>query len=204
MLASRLVKSCLFMLVALAPVAAKAGFIIDSFNGSFTNGALPSLPNGVTITRTVGFFVAPSTFTANGTSLTVNLNPGSVAFIEYKLGGASTFGDTGDLAGLSAARLDFLSASGSIDLNYSLDGGTELDFGSLTNTTNFSVASAIPGFASANVLTFFFQNSSGTQSRSFTIDRVVATPEPTTMLLFGAVVGTGFIVRRKKRQAVAN
>ena len=55
-------------------------------------------------------------------------------------------------------------------------------------------------FANATSLTMVFTGISGSQ---FRLNNLTATPEPTTMLLFGSVAGVGYIVRRRKKKLAA-
>jgi hypothetical protein len=184
------------MLVALAPVAAKAGFIIDSFNGSFH-----SLPGGVTITsRVLNPIAGSSTFTNNGTNATITLSGFGVSQLAYTFSGPlSNTGDT--LGGTPGLKLDFLGSTGLVSVAYSLNnGGTFLAAPGLNaSAAPFSTEFATPGLLAASTLIFQFQNGSSS-AVSFVIDRMTATPEPTTLLLFGSVAGLGLVARRKFRK----
>lgn len=210
MLASRLVKSCLFLLVAFAPMAAKASFIIDSFNGSFTNGALPSLPGGIQVTRTVSFLGLGGSFVANGTNATINLNGGSAAVVTYSFTNALNapvpLSATGDnLGGSPTLTLDFLSANNTVNVNHRINGGLLLNGGSFGLSTGaFTLSFASSTLLSATTLALQFSNADFSNSASFVIDRVTATPEPTTMLMFASVAGAGLVVRRLRNRKVAS
>lgn len=202
MMASRLVKSCLFMLVALAPVAAKAGFIIDTFNSSAPNY---SLANTLNVSRSIA--VSPNAsgvFT--GTSFAVSLTGAPPAF------------------GSGGAIFDYSFSNGPIGLKDALGGpnsGLNLRFNTVTgsgwivtatwfsdnfatiigsNSANLTGAGSLnigaANLNGANSLRIAVLNSVAS-SGSFDLTTVTATPEPTTLVLFGSVAGMGLVARRR-------
>lgn len=195
MLASRLVKSCLFGLVALMPLAAEAGYIIDSFTGSGTHG----LPGGITVSRTT----PGGSLTFNGVDATSSVVADGNSFnIRYVF--SAPLGNTGDLlGGTPGLKIDFTSATGSFNVLYRLGGvGTFTSLGSIAAGGPSSVsgsAGTIAAFNAATELWIRLNNTSGGDAQ-FTIDRVTATPEPTTLIMFASVAGAGFVARKRLKR----
>jgi hypothetical protein len=217
MMASRLVKSCLFMLVALAPVAAKASFVIDTFNGS--QGSSYTLANGLGVDRLLNPISGGSlnlVSNATGTSFNYSYSVNNMfvpqiatTSIGYRFDQLVSAVDT--LGGTPALQLKFNSVTGSgwfVQAEWFSDtaftnsigtGGTSMSASGSTSFVNF----AATGLTAARSLLLTFTTVSATASSGFNLSNVTATPEPTTLLMFSAVAGAGFVARRRMKKKVA-
>lgn len=204
MLASRLVKSCLFMLVALAPMAAKASFVIDDFSGPSGNPTVMAGTNAGAVTATRSVLGAGLTL---GGGLGVYSEPGTSGGaergrIEYSF--SSPLSNTGFVTNSERIVLNFASAAGPFDVEYRLNGTDPFVMVGTFSGSNsaFKLAFDVPSLLDTSFLSLRFTNLSNTSS-SFVIDSVTATPEPASMLLFGTVLGAGFYARRRFKGCVA-
>ena len=183
MLASRLVKSCLFMFVALAPVVAKASFVIDNF------GAASSV--GANVTRNVALSNASFTPDIGGfTNVSFTTLLGGTATITYAPV-SGNFGTASNNPALSRLFLDVAVPNTGANVTVQV-GATTLFSGAITSAQTLVLNSA--SLASANSLTISL---GGPNGAVFRLNELTATPEPTTMLMFGSVAGIGLLARRR-------
>jgi hypothetical protein len=204
MLANRLIKSCLFMFVVLAPVAAKASFVIDDFdfnnNVSYTLGG--NNPGGVTGSRNVFFAVLSN---AGGTGTLTKSLPSAITSTRFVYNFSSPLVNTGNsLGGNPTLNFNFLESTGVFSLSYRLaPGGPSIGVGTFgPSATPFSLSVSVPSLLTANYLRLDFDLLSPVTS-TFKIDSITATPEPTSMILFGSVMGAGFFARRRLKGVAA-
>lgn len=196
MLASRLVKSCLVLIVSLSPIAAKASFVVDGFT-SVSQSSTAVGDSGKSL-RTISFSDTPAPILSLAGGLRVDwgqLVPTpspdfSIAAvnINYSPNGFANFGASSGNPALDRIRLTFSNLVGTVRV--SVNGGV------FTTLTGSEFNFVVPGMASANGLTLTLARS-GLGSSAVTLGELTATPEPTTMLMFGSVAGAGFLARRR-------
>jgi hypothetical protein len=199
------------MLVALAPIAARASFVIDTFNGS--QGSNYTLANGLSVVRTTDPFKGTTAFT--GTSVVFTQNAAATGAlpsgmsVNYSF--SNTIGSVDSLGGTPAIDLKFNSVTGNnwlVSFEWFSDNAFTTSIGSASGAipasagTLFTSTALGASFLNAQSLTMTIFRQSGT-SGSFDLSNVTATPEPTTLLLFGSVAGMGFVARRRMKKKVA-
>lgn len=204
MLASRLVKSCLFLLVALAPVAAKAGFIIDAFNGPNAHlGSVYNLANGLTVTKTVAA-VGSVSLSSNGIAMVATNNGAasgsSGVILNYTF--SNTIGSVDALGGTPALRFDFGAVtggfwSGTVRLFDSANNLIGSPFGA--NPLNMGANSVAAALANTRRIQINYSPVGAGAGSTMTLSTITATPEPSTLLLFGGIAGVGYIARRRSK-----
>jgi hypothetical protein len=206
MLASRLVKLMVVALVSLVPSAANATFIIDTFNSASNNYKINvGQSNELDVVRTHS-----AGFSHTGTSFSF-VSAGGADFLNI---GYSFSGDTIGNVGLpSGLELRFNSVTGATwgaqatwfdGENFSGNILGSAFAPSVSPGSNIFANITAPNLSLAKSVRFNFFNFGSAAGDGFNLSNVTATPEPTTLVLFGAVTGIGLIARRRaKKQLVA-
>ncbi len=191
-----------FVLMLSLPVIVRAEFVIDDFSdGSFSSTTVVTA-NGFTIDRVIT--VQMGSFTYNAGTQTFDGLDMFLATMTYTVSDGATFGDVNSVLdpGSSIDGFNVGIYNGTVQNFYrarvKLDGVKK--FGGTLPLGSIIFEFTDPAFSSSNMLELELGSMDVWEGHLYLggSGNLIATPESASLLLFGLVIGAGYLVTRKQ------